>query len=668
MAIDGKEGCPCTNNTGTLASLSERYCKLPTGDDGIYLTLGGSCVPFSYGSSRCAVHDLLYDPRCKVDAAGENDIPAYCVKRFCYVDLATCKRESRERVYRSSYFPFESEVDLFYSYSTCNSTADDWFAVEDDIVGSRALGGISIDANIPTYTLPMLYKRDPSSGEIQSAPGSEYYDDNVPYDGVYLHYTKKIVEISNGDIRNLTFTHRSKASGDLHPSSSFTAAVQDLKDGLVDMAVGPFWITGQRLKMTSFTIPIVYDKTFLVIPRPGTKDTLNDQMKKVLAPLSIGLWVLVLAIIVFAALLSVWFSDRSELTMNQNSRRMGLQRNTPKKRRRKIVYARLALDSFLEKGLFFCSAGVEQDERASLPNKLLLFGFGFFILISVSAYVANLAAFLTLSTTDSVKTMAGAIAAGMTICAHPAIKAELEVAWPDAKFYFHEKGREFPGVLEDYDAGRCRVMAIGYEDTSMDKVFLDKVCERDLVYTNSPIAEIPIAFPIRSDLASGFSFWMYQGERYHKASIQTAKDEYTQEIACNVYFSEEDTETSDYDEITVRNFFLPIMFFFAFAVLAVILHIVHLYNVKKGRRSLVGRRSTLDLVTDSPKQDSFVARMKRRSSGGEIDTGSKEAEEEEKDCDDSESYQKVRGTKSIMSGSLQLDDENLRPRVRFDGL
>ena len=102
--------------------------------------------------------------------------------------------------------------------------------------------------------------------------------------------------------------------------------------------------------MTSFTVPIVYDKTFLVIPRPGTKDTLNDQMKKVLAPFSLGLWGLVLAIIVFAALLSVWFSDRSELTMNQNSRRMGLQRNTPKKRRRKIVYARLALDSFLEKG------------------------------------------------------------------------------------------------------------------------------------------------------------------------------------------------------------------------------------------------------------------------------------------------------------------------------
>ena len=131
--------------------------------------------------------------------------------------------------------------------------------------------------------------------------------------------------------------------------------------------------------MASFTLPLVYDKTFLVIPRPGTNDTYNDQIKKVLAPLSGGLWCLLIAIILVAALLSVWFSDRSESAMNQNDRRMGLQRNIPKKKRRKIAYARLgehvvfivrwhfsfqlvtillmfwpsALDSFLQKGSFF---------------------------------------------------------------------------------------------------------------------------------------------------------------------------------------------------------------------------------------------------------------------------------------------------------------------------
>ena len=54
----------------------------------------------------------------------------------------------------------------------------------------------------------------------------------------------------------MTYTHTSKASLKMYPTSSFTAAVQDVENGLVDMALGPFWITGQRLKMTTFTVPL----------------------------------------------------------------------------------------------------------------------------------------------------------------------------------------------------------------------------------------------------------------------------------------------------------------------------------------------------------------------------------------------------------------------------
>merc|ERR1712127_1096485 len=103
--------------------------------------------------------------------------------------------------------------------------------------------------------------------------------------------------------------------------------------------------------------------------------------------------------------------------------------------------------------------------------------------------------------------------------------------------------------------GKCRVLVIGYEDTSMDMEFLEKICDRNLVYTSSIVAEIPVAFPIRSSLASGFSYWMYQGERYHQVSIQASKDEFPQESTCNVHFNTADTESSDLDEITVVNFF-----------------------------------------------------------------------------------------------------------------
>uniref|UniRef100_A0A6U6GMI0 Ionotropic glutamate receptor C-terminal domain-containing protein n=1 Tax=Odontella aurita TaxID=265563 RepID=A0A6U6GMI0_9STRA len=362
-------------------------------------------------------------------------------------------------------------------------------------------------------------------------------------------------------------------------------------------------------------------KTYLVIPRPGTTQTLSQQTEKVIMPFSKGLWGLVIGIIFAAALLSVWFTD-SVRNARTNDRRESMQANM---KRRKMAYVRLTMDSFLEKGLFFCSAGVEQDGSTSLPNKILLFGFGFFILISVSAYVANLAAFLTLNSAEYVRTMEEAVAAKYKICAHPAIQTELEVGWPDAIFYFHKDANEFPGMLDDYLAGKCNALVVGHEDTSMDAGFLERLCEIDLVYTESVVAEIPQAFPIRSDIASGFSYWMYQGER-RGVTLQTAKDEFAQDISCNVRISaEEDTQGSEYDEITIKNMFFPIMFFTSCATLAVLLQIKHQYNESKGKTSALGRKSTLNLVSESTGRKQSLSFGKR---GQKLSFGSKDNEDD----------------------------------------
>ena len=45
--------------------------------------------------------------------------------------------------YSKSYGIFD--VDIFYSYSTCNATADDWLKVEEDFVdNNRFFGGIDL--------------------------------------------------------------------------------------------------------------------------------------------------------------------------------------------------------------------------------------------------------------------------------------------------------------------------------------------------------------------------------------------------------------------------------------------------------------------------------------------------------------------------------------------
>merc|ERR1712194_834982 len=329
---------------------------------------------------------------------------------------------------------------------------------------------------------------------------------------------------------------------------------------------------------------------FLVIRNPEEK--FLDRIMKVGKPFEITLWAVVLGIIVSAALLSVWFNDGNHRLIERGNQQRG-ERPTQRKKR---VYARLSLDSFLQHGLFFFGAGIEQDKASSLPVKLLLFGFGFFILISVSAYVANLAAFLTLSAASGgVKTMEDAVKKKVTICAHPALETDMTGRWPNAKFFFHRDNKEFWGMLDDYDAKKCQVLAVGYEYTSMDGKFREALCKRQLLYTKSLVTETPIALPARESIAAGLSYWAMEAKKLGR-DLQWVKDKpkFSNADGCNVQFSRETSGEAEDAQITVMNMSFPIMCFFVFAAIAVILHLAHLSNVKKGKKSLVGRRSTFD--------------------------------------------------------------------------
>ena len=90
-------------------------------------------------------------------------------------------------------------------------------------------------ASVPTYHDSFMFKRDPDTGKALTNVGSEYYDNSILIEGIYPDYLKSIVEISNGDMKNVSYTYRSRASSVVHPTSSYTATVQDIKDGLIDM-------------------------------------------------------------------------------------------------------------------------------------------------------------------------------------------------------------------------------------------------------------------------------------------------------------------------------------------------------------------------------------------------------------------------------------------------
>ncbi len=344
-----------------------------------------------------------------------------------------------------------------------------------------------------------------------------------------------------------------------------------------------------------FPLLLVYDKTVLVIPKPAGRISLADETKKVLKPFTSGLWAVVAAIIVLASLLSVWFSDREMAA----KKRYGLQLKKSPGKRRKFAYFRLIVDAILEKGMFFFSAGIEQDMGGSLPHKVLMFGFGFFILIAVSAYVAELAAFLTRSGLKTeYGTMKQVVDEHVPICGHPALKDELELKWPDATWVWPSDG--FDAMFEAYARGECKVLAIGREDTLMNKDYLKRVCEHKLVYTDILITENPIAFPIAPQLASAFSYWMYVAEKEHGLSLENVKQAFIEKnkikAECEVELSNLDAVSEDdFLSVSPSNMFLPIIFFVACAVIAAVLQLRHDSERKKGRNSTFGRKSTLEM-------------------------------------------------------------------------
>mmetsp|Transcript_12361 Transcript_12361/g.28277 ORF Transcript_12361/g.28277 Transcript_12361/m.28277 type:complete len:122 (-) Transcript_12361:404-769(-) len=53
-------------------------------------------------------------------------------------------------------------------------------------------------------------------------------------------------------------------------------------------------------------------------------------------------------------------------------------------------------------------------------------------------------------------------------------------------------------------------------------------CDEGLVFTDSVIVEAPIALPVRPEIASGLSYWIFRAEKYHGVSIANSAKEYVE--------------------------------------------------------------------------------------------------------------------------------------------
>ena len=192
------------------------------------------CYPNTYGLGSCAKHDENREPYCDGSSPA-----AYCAEPWCFVE---------------SNILIDGASKAYYSYDTCGGDASKW----DDLVVNSLLNGKTLKAAVAIpYYYPDHYIEDEAGEPIKSA--ASYAPADLPagakVKGLWIDFYEKIAKEANF---TLDWRPVSGGSKGAH-SSSFTACAQDVADGIVDLCVGDYWTTEERLSMTTFTTGTLTD-------------------------------------------------------------------------------------------------------------------------------------------------------------------------------------------------------------------------------------------------------------------------------------------------------------------------------------------------------------------------------------------------------------------------
>ena len=567
VANNTDQACPCVNTTSYLQNVTSkgdcRYNEML----GQLLKTKFPCVNATYGTG-CDTHDFEEDPKecLKFQGKKREDVNEaeregydYCTSKWCYVDFETCYK-SKQEMAGSAYFP-----GLFYSYTTCGNDDADFHKY----ASTKDTRNKQLTTTIPGSRYPFHYKVDENNQPVTEFAGSAYYDQTIPYSNssVIMNYLNQLSETTMIVKNNVTFKYQPRSGGSKirSPDSSFTGAVTDVQAGISDMAAAMFWITSERLSMTTFTVPLFQAGLLLYEPMLEEDDGLFHSARQMFKPFHTTLWILLCVFVVIVGILNVWFSSRTDDRNRwQDAINDKKYQNAPFARRF-VVYSQLFMASILDSFVQCFGGGVSLDSESTFPSKILAFGFGFFVLISISSYTANLTSFLTSRAQNSyITSMDVAVSRKVSICAAPVLKSMLKTKWKGAKFYFLEKenGAGFDIIeaaknvaLGTTKGGKCDAMLVEKWVIKTDKKYNELFCEKKLITTNVKALDLNIAFPIREEYSAGISHYIKKLEQNGTFFEQELEKTYVQNDQCEL---EVDTSTVENEQMTVSHMFVPI--------------------------------------------------------------------------------------------------------------
>ena len=278
-----KIDCPCVNATGYFDRFFNGGTCNNTDALSAALKFDIPCLPSTYGTG-CCDHDDNITSECSKGA----ESPEYCTNQWCYVNKTICYPSKQEM---AASICFDG---LSYSYTTCNSNEGDFL----EYASTKATINVTLTTTIPGSDFPFSYKLE-ENGDIAEFDGAQYRNSSKKFMGTMMTYVEKLHEISEPNNMSFNFIPRSGGSIIRSPNSKFTAAVTDVQAGISDISTGMYWITAERLALTTFTVPLFVSPLLLYEIHEPDDDTFSHAALQMFKPFHITLWIL-LAVFVTA--------------------------------------------------------------------------------------------------------------------------------------------------------------------------------------------------------------------------------------------------------------------------------------------------------------------------------------------------------------------------------
>lgn len=518
--------------------------------------------PMRYGLGACATHDDGLAPWCD----DGDDAASYCAQEWCYVDADLC-HDSVYDYHASGVLPGRG---LYYSYETCGGTDTAW----EDLQVTSYLAGQTVRVAIPALSYPDHYAvaadGTPISGERATI------NHTATYAGVYIDLYKAASELGGFTIE---WTTTSVGSLNNH-DSSWTACVDDVSKGLVDLCIGNFWTTQSRLAMTTFTTPNDIDTFYMTVPRPKESSDFLDSFIKPFAPFTLDLWLCIIAMVVVVGVIKTRISTGGAGANDEDEDDRPPQHNKPQQPKRP---GQALLDQLYHAIMAFLSGAVDPHEEGPKQDaagpRLLNIGFGFFLLIVIASYTANLAALLSAKNlkTGSLNSMDDCIEQKCTLCVHSVMLGQMELAYGSTGVKLMAYTTDSPaGFAESARAPECDATMLDFYSFRVDIKSGDAPFLCDYYYVGSGLSWVPVAQPIRADLVNSVSFWLRSLVTSGEFSKMQAASVPNPPTSCDPFIVAE--EEMDSAALNLKSMMSPFLICGVLAVSALILD-AHFYGL-----------------------------------------------------------------------------------------